>query len=60
MATQTVSARALLPWIPIRMLRLRVARAIAYRRALRQLARVGLRGAQASLLAGEISGRIRD
>lgn len=59
MATQTANARDLAPWVPFRAARVRLARALAYRRALRLLAGSGVRGAQARLLAREIAGRIR-
>ena len=58
MATQTASAGHL-SWVPTRPLRVRVARLLAYLRARRALARTGLSGPQARILAREIAGRVR-
>ena len=56
MATQTASTTDLPLWVPFRV---RLVRALAYRRALRLLARAGVRGAEARLLAREIAERVR-
>ena len=59
MATQTATARDLAPWVPFRAARVRLARALAYRRALRLLTRSGYHGPIARLLAREIAERVR-
>jgi hypothetical protein len=59
MATQTITPKELSPWVPFAALRLRVARALAYRRALSAMRLIGVRGPTARLLAREMSDRIR-
>jgi len=56
MATQTARTSDLPLWVPFR---IRFARALAYRRALRLLTRSGVCGFQARLLAREIAERVR-